>query len=84
MLKVELQLIVNYKPDGYANLRGYTLLLQELVNPRKRKGLWLGYGLAPRLLEEGPSYNGAAIDDQLKDRLIVQSQIVTFTLSGVD
>jgi len=84
LLTIEFQLIVNFKPDGYANLRGYSLLLQELVNPRKRKGLWLGYGLAPREVDESPVYNGEAIDEQLKDRLLIQSQIVTFTLLGVD
>jgi len=83
-LIVEFQLIVNFKPSGYANLRGYSLLLQEFVNPRTRKGLWLGYGLAPRKTEERPVFNGADIDEQLKDRLLIQSQLVTFSLLGVE
>lgn len=84
LLTVEFQLVVNYKPNGYADLNGYGLLLQELVNPRTRKGLWLGYGLAPREVKTIEPANGSEIDDQLKDRLLIQSHIVTFSLTGVD
>jgi hypothetical protein len=76
---VEFQLVVNFEPQGRLAITGYSQLLQALLNPRRSKGVWLPYGLAIRRVQQFPIFNGSAINEKLKDRLLIRSIVASFT-----
>ena len=81
---LELQLVVNYEPQGLLSVSGYSSLLQDLLNPTTRKSQWLQYGLAPRRVQQGSLHNGSELSPKLKDRLLIKSIIATLTTIGAD
>jgi hypothetical protein len=84
VLQLELQLVVNYEPQGLLSVSGYSSLLQDLLNPTTRKSQWLQYGLAPRRVQQGSLHNGSELSPKLKDRLLIKSIIATLTTIGAD